>query len=173
MWSACSWDQRVRPRRRRRALRQVPYSGVLFAASCRSYRPHAHMEMALDRLSDAATFDHRPHHARAPATDRNGPVAVNRGDEFAARKRSVKAVSSSVLARAADIAESARLSVDLVVASAPGGARRDDRQSRDTRCDGGQTWRCTCRPRLPAWRGRAGAHCRGDTAPREDYDAAP
>ena len=35
MWSACSWDQRVRPRRRRRALRQVPYSAVLFAASCR------------------------------------------------------------------------------------------------------------------------------------------
>src|SRR6478735_7663480 len=82
MWSACSWDQRVRPRRRRRALRHVPYSAVLFAASCRSYRAHAHMEMALDRLSDAATFDHRPHHARALATDRNGPAAVLRVAAF-------------------------------------------------------------------------------------------
>jgi hypothetical protein len=71
-----------------------------------------------------------------------GPNPVNRGDEFAARKRSLNVVSSSGFARATDVgpwlAESTRLAVDLVVvASRSGGARRDDRQSHDTRCDGG------------------------------------
>src|SRR6476620_1179876 len=59
-----------------------------------SYRAHAHMEMALDRLSDAATFDHRPHHARALATDRNGPRLCENSMRWTSFRKSTSQIGS-------------------------------------------------------------------------------
>jgi hypothetical protein len=59
----------------RRALRQVPYSGVLFAASCRSYRVHAHIwtRLSIDYRMLRLLITARTTRVLSQ-TDRNGPM---------------------------------------------------------------------------------------------------